>query len=36
MNCWMSGVVRVVEVGGVVDSLVRDFVEECPQSITSL
>ena len=29
----MSGVVRVVEVGDVVDSLVRDFVEEGPQSV---
>ncbi len=31
--CWMSGVVRVVEVGDVVDSLVRDFVEKGPQSV---
>ncbi len=29
----MSGVVRVVEVGGVVDGLVRNFVEENPQSV---
>ena len=29
----MSGVVRVVEVGDVVDSLVRDFVEKGPQSV---
>ncbi len=33
MICWVSGVVQVVGVGGVVDSLVRDFVEEGPQCV---
>ncbi len=33
MICWVSGVVQVVEVGGVVDGLVRDFVEEDPQCV---
>ncbi len=33
MICWVHGVIQVIGVGGVVDSLVRDFVEEGPQSV---
>ncbi len=33
MICWVHGVIQVVGVGGVVDSLVRDFVEEGPQCV---
>ncbi len=33
MNSWVHGVIQVVGVGGVVESLVRDFVEEGPQSV---
>ncbi len=30
---WVHGVVQVVEVCGVVDTLIWDFVEEGPQSV---
>ena len=33
MICWVPGVIQVVGVDGVVDSLVRDFVEEGPQCV---
>ncbi len=33
MISWVQGVVQVAGVGGVVDGLVRDFVEEGPQSV---
>jgi hypothetical protein len=33
MICWVHGVIQVVGVGGVVDTLIRDFVEEGPQSV---
>ncbi len=33
MMMWTSGVVQVVGVDGVVDSLVRDFIEKNPQSV---
>jgi hypothetical protein len=33
MICWVQGVIQVVGVDGVVDSLVRDFVEKGPQSV---
>ncbi len=33
MICWVHGVIQVVGVGGVVDDLVRDFVEKGSQSI---
>ncbi len=36
MICWVSGVIQIVGVDGVVDSLVRDFVEEGPQSVHQL
>ncbi len=33
MICWVYGVIQVVGVGDVVDTLIRDFVEEGPQSV---
>ncbi len=33
MICWVHGVIQVVGVGGVVDVLVRDLVEEGSQSV---
>ncbi len=33
MICWVQGVVQVVGVGGVVDTLIWDFVEEGPQCV---
>ncbi len=30
---WVSGAIQVVGVGGVVDTLIRDFVEKGPQSV---
>ncbi len=33
MICWVYGVIQVVGVGGVVDTLIRDFIEEGPQSV---
>ncbi len=33
MICWVYGVIQVVGVGGVVDTLIRNFVEEGPQSV---
>ncbi len=33
MICWVHGVIQVAGVDGVVDSLVRDFVEEGTQSV---
>ncbi len=33
MVCWVYGVIQVVGVGGVVDTLIRDFVEKGPQSV---
>ncbi len=30
---WVYGVIQVAGVGGVVDGLVQDFVEEGPQSV---
>ena len=36
MICWVSGVIQVVGVDGVVDSLVRDFVEKDPQRVHQL
>jgi hypothetical protein len=33
MICWMHGVIQVAGVGGVVDGLVQDFVEEGSQSV---
>ncbi len=33
MICWVHGVIQVAGVGGVVDDLVRDFVEEGSQSV---
>ncbi len=33
MICWVYGVIQVVGVGDVVDILIRDLVEEGPQSV---
>jgi hypothetical protein len=33
MICWVQGVIQVAGVDGVVVGLVRDFVEEGPQSV---
>ncbi len=30
---WVCGVIQVAGVGGVVDTLIRDFVEKGPQSV---